>query len=110
MPNCVACDQMAPLGVNLSGPSLSAKINMYHKNTCYWDIQGCHLSSTSKLPDFSLIFSLIFYSFPYPLTDKKIVFILNFNGANCITINLGLLSQERICSPLPMGANSFFSE
>ena len=29
--------------------------------------QGCHLSSTSKFPDFSLTF----YSFPYPLSVKK---------------------------------------
>ena len=30
-------------------------------------LQGCHLSSTLKFPDFSLTFC----SFPYPLTDKK---------------------------------------
>ena len=29
--------------------------------------QGCHLSSTSKFNDFSLKF----YGFPYPPTDKK---------------------------------------
>ena len=61
--------------------------------------QGCHLSSTSKFrlfPDFSLTFR----SFPYPLTEikKKIIFILYFNGANCITSNWGLLLKERICS------------
>ena len=59
--------------------------------------QGCHLSFTSKYPDFSLTFSQIFrlfpdiFSFPYPLTDKKeIIFILYFNGANCITSSLGV--------------------
>ena len=60
------------------------------------DIQGCHLSSTSKFPDFSLTF----YSFPYPMSDPEIFFfILYLNGANCITSNLGLLLKERICSP-----------
>ena len=54
-----------------------------------------HLKILLLFPDFSLIF----YSFPYPLTDKKIVLILYFNGANCITSDLGLLSQERIYSP-----------
>ena len=34
--------------------------------------QGCHLSSSSKFPDFSLSF----YSFPYPLTNQKNIFIL----------------------------------
>ena len=40
----------------------------YHQHSSF---QGCHLSSTSRFPDFSLIFSLTFYSFPYLLTDKK---------------------------------------
>ena len=49
-------------------------------------------------------FSLIFYSFPYPLTDQKIIFILHFNGANCITSNGVILKGRNL---LPMGANSF---
>ena len=47
--------------------------------------QGCHLSSTLKFP----VFSLTFYSFPYPLIDPKIIFILYFNDVNYITSNLG---------------------
>ena len=45
--------------------------------------QGCHLSLASKFPDFS----------PTIASDKskkkKIIFILNFNDATCITSNLG---------------------
>ena len=67
--------------------------------------QGCHLSFTSKFPDLSPIFPT-FYSFPYPLIDKKKSFLFfSFNGANYITSNLGvtlngknLLPKERIIS------------
>ena len=59
-------------------------------------IQGCHLSSTSKFPDFSLTF----YNFPYPLTDLNNPFsFFCFIG---LTVSLqiwGLSLQERICSP-----------
>ena len=58
--------------------------------------QGCHLSSISKFPDFSLTF----YSFPYPLTDKKkIIFILYFHGGNCITSNLGVTLKRKNLLP-----------
>ena len=70
-------------------------------------LQDCHLSSTSKFPDFSLIFSRTFYSFPYPLTDqKKIFFIPYFNGVkvNCITSSLGVTLKGK---NLLKGANSF---
>ena len=53
--------------------------------------QGCHLSAISKFPDFSLTF----YSFPYPLTDKKIIFILYFDGVNCINSNLGVTLKRK---------------
>ena len=63
--------------------------------------QGCNLSPTSKFPDFSLTF----YSFSYPLTDKeKIILILYSNGVNCITSNLGVTLQRQ--NLLPEGANS----
>ena len=60
-------------------------------------IQGCHLSSTSKYPDFSLTF----YSFPYPLTDLKKSFL--FVSLMVLTVSLqiwGLRLKERICSPM----------
>ena len=58
-------------------------------------LQGCHLSSTSKFPDFSLTF----YSFSYPLTDLKKSFL--FFSLKVLTVSLkiwGLLLKERICS------------
>ena len=57
---------------------------------------GCHLSSASKFPDFSLTF----YSFPYPMTDLKKIFL--FFSLMVLTVSLqiwGLLLKERICSP-----------
>ena len=47
-------------------------------------------------------------SFPYPLTDKKIIFFLYFNGVNGITSNVGITLKGK--NLLPMGANSFFKE
>ena len=66
-------------------------------------VQGCHLSSISKFPDFS-DFSLTFYSFPYLLTFKNCFYSL-LNGANCITSNLGITFKGK--NLLLMGANSF---
>ena len=58
--------------------------------------QGCHLSSTSKFPDFSLTY----YSFPYPLTDKKKSFLLFTVMVLTVSLKIwGLLIKERICSP-----------
>ena len=37
--------------------------------------------------------------FSIPSDSWKIIFILYFNGANCISSNLGLLLKERIGSP-----------
>ena len=63
--------------------------------------QGCQLSFTSKFLDFSLIFPLTFYSFPYHLKKN----ILYFNAANYITSNLGTTLKGK--NLLPVGANSF---
>ena len=52
-----------PFSINLNY-SKSAAMGFFSKGL---KNQGCHLSSTSKFPDFSLKF----YSFPYPLTDPK---------------------------------------
>ena len=58
---------------------------------------ACHLSFTSKFPDISLTF--------YSWQMKKNHFILYFNGANCITSNLGVTLKGK--NLLPKGANSF---
>ena len=63
--------------------------------------QGCHLLPTSKFPDFSLTF----YSFPYPMTDHKISFILYHNDSNCIPSKLGVTLKRK--NLLLKGANSF---
>ena len=66
-----------------------------NKNGRAYLLQGCHLSSTSKFPDFSLTF----YSFPYPLADQKKSFL--FCTLMVLTVSLqiwGLLLKERICS------------
>ena len=60
-----------------------------------------HLQIPWLFPDFSLKF----YSFPYPLTDQKIIFILYFNGAQIITSNLEVILEEN--NLLPKGANFF---
>ena len=55
-----------------------------------------------KFHDFS-DFSLTFCSFPSPLIDqKKNVFILYFDGANCITSNTGVTLKGK--NLLPKGA------
>ena len=53
-------------------PRVSTISHISHSKTTH----GCHLSFISKFPDFSLTF----HSFPYPLTDQKIIFILYFNN------------------------------
>ena len=53
-----------------------------------------------KIPRLFPDFPLTFHSFPYPLTDKKIIFILYFNGAN-----LGVILKGK--NLLPEGANTF---
>ena len=63
-----------------------------------------HLKIPSLFPDFSLTF----YSFPYPLKNKKNIFILYFNGANCITSNLGATLERK--NLLPKRANFFLQE
>ena len=55
---------------------------------------GCHLSFTSKFPDFPW-----YFSFLYPFKDPKVDFILNYNSAEWSLENGGLLSKVRICSP-----------
>ena len=58
----------------------------------YLHVNGTLRVATNHPPQNSLTFpdfSLTLYSFPYPLTDQKIIFILYFNDANCITSNLG---------------------
>ena len=56
--------------------------------------------TTYHSPHNSLTFSLIF-SFPYPLTNKKeIIFILYFNGAKCITSNLGVTLKGKNLLPI----------
>ena len=83
--------------------TLGKYYKLYIKKTNYevCSKQGCHLSSTSKFPDFSLTF----YSFPYPLTDKKnnIIYLLYFNGAS--TSNLGVTLKG--INMLPKGSNCF---
>ena len=67
------------------------------------NLEGCHLSVTSKFPDFSLTF----YSFPYPLTDKKKSFL--FFTLIVLTASLqnwGVLFKERICFA-PHGSKFF---
>ena len=71
---------------------------MYETGATADEKQGCHLLYTSK-------FLVTFYSVPYPLSDKKITFILYFNGVNCITSNLGVTLKGK--NLLPKGANSF---
>ena len=57
----------------------------------YLLFQGCHLSFTSKFPDFSLIFPWHFtVSTP---SDRY------FNGANCITSNFGGYSKRKEFAP-----------
>ena len=87
------------MGSTLKGKGLPLKQHIYLKKLI--STQGCHLPSTAKFPDFSLTF----YSFPYPLTDKKIIFILYFNGVSRITSNLGVTLKEK-----NLGANSFLKE
>ena len=58
-----------------------------------------------KVPGLCPDFSLTFYIFPYPLTDKKNIFIFYFNGVYCITSNLGVTLKGK--NLLPKGANSF---
>ena len=60
--------------------------------------QGSHQSSTSKFPDF------LQFSIP-PDRSIKIIFILYFYGANCITSNLRVTLKGK--NLLPKGAYSF---
>ena len=71
-------------------------------------LTGLPLIILLKIPWLFPDFSLTFYSFPYPLTDKKIIFIPCFNSANCITSNLGVTLKGK--NLLPKGANSFLYE
>ena len=66
---------------------------------------GLPLIIKLKIPYLFPDFSLTFYSFPYPLIDQKIIFILLFNSANCITSNLGLLLKDRKFFPLSVAPN-----
>ena len=107
------------LPIALRGPAILTNKTCQQGSLPEGALLGCHLSFTSKFPDFSLTFSLIIrlfpdffpdiFSFPYPLTDKKeIIFILYFNGANCITSNLRVTLKGK--NLLPKGANSFLNE
>ena len=53
---------------------------------------------TNHPPKNSLIFPT-FYSFSYPLTDQKIIFILYFSCANFITSNLGVTLKGKYLLP-----------
>ena len=58
--------------------------------------------ATYHPPQNSLTFPWFFpdiLQFSIPSDSKKNIFILCFNSANCITLNLGVLLKERICSP-----------
>ena len=74
----------------------------FHKN-----LTGLPLAIHLKIPWLFSDFSLTFYIFPYPLSDKKktIIFIIYLNGTNCITSNLGVTLLGK--NLLPKGANSF---
>ena len=63
----------------------------------FYIIQGCHLSSTSKFPDFSLLFSLHFTVFHTLglIKNHFLVFILKVEGANFFTSNLGVALNGR---------------
>ena len=58
---------------------------------CNWKFlhTGLPLIIHLKIPWLFPAFFLTFYSFPYPLTDKKSFFSLYFEGANFFTSNLG---------------------
>ena len=58
-----------------------------------------------KFPRLFPDFLVTFYSFPYPMTDQKNIFILYFNGVNGITSNLGATLKGK--NLFAKGANSF---
>ena len=66
---------------------------------CSHIYQGCHLSSTSKFPDFSLFFPWNFAVFHTLWQIKKNIFILLFNSAIAVSLKIWeLLLKERILS------------
>ena len=72
---------------------------------CSLSVPGLLLIIHFEIPRLLPDFFLTFYSFPYPLTAQKIIFILYFNGVICITSNLGVALKGK--NLLPKGANSF---
>ena len=93
----------------IESPDISCKLqknlfNLSFYTDCIEVLSGLPLIIHLKLPWLFPI-SLI-SSFPYLWQiNKKLFFILYFNGANCITSNLGVTLKGK--NFLPKGANSF---
>ena len=92
--------QTLPKNILYWARSTLLRVVWYCNSLSPW--MGDHPLAKAGLPIYHPLFPdfyLIFYSFPYSVTNKKIIFILYFECAKCITLNLGVTLTGKNFSP-----------